>query len=163
MRRWYWNRFQISNRKPTLIALHPPRRRLIKDRERDPMMGERKKFGVERIFYWWIFEMRKNPHTVPSRARFFQQNATALHDEAMSLSKTHRGGFGFFDRESIWILRSAESNHRTTRAARFARQTNDCAEVDQRRIIIARAASWDECRSSPPEFITTITRIDWRL
>ena len=163
MRRWYWNSCQISNRKPTLIALHPPRRRLIKDRKRDPMMGERKNFTQERISYWRIFETRKNPHTAPASARFFQQNATALHNETMSLSKTHRGGFGFFDRESIWILRTAESSHRTTRAARFARQTNDCAEVDQRRIVIARAANRYECRSSPPEFIATITRIDWCL
>ena len=163
MRRWYWNRFQISNRKPTLIALHPPRRRLIKDRERDPMMGEWKNFGEERIFYWRIFEMRKNPHTTPASARFFEQNATALHNETMSLSKAHGGGFGFFNRESIWILRATESSHRTTRATRLARQTNECAEVDQRRIMIARAASWDECRSSPPQFIATIARIDWCL
>ena len=86
MRRWYWNSFQISNRKPTLIALHPPRRRLIKDRERDPMMGERKTFTQERIFYWRIFETRKNPHTAPASARFFQQNAAAMHNETMSLS-----------------------------------------------------------------------------
>src|SRR5439155_26430669 len=99
-----------------------------------------KNFGVERVFYSRIFEPRENPHTVQASARFFQQNATALHNDTMSLSKTHRGGFGFFDRQSIWILRAAESSHRTTRAARVARETNDCAEVDQRRIMIARAA-----------------------